>query len=294
MKNKASNSRKITIYRSGSFLSVAQGKDVQDFFSASKRSIGSYFESGASRKIGTGLSFDEEALLLPHILDVPAEHPEFRKKLNEFYQDMDTSVPYDTGRTLEIGLINSNTDDVSKSNMPIDIMDYLRYRHAIKHPQVAPNKDLADGNTLKEFYIFDKFEVSKKSSKQLEIKDAALAIYQEIKHDETKIRMALVLLGINPDKVESNDHIGTLRGAAEKDPKKFLEVMGDKEFEINFWIQSMVNQKIIKVYGKKYFDAETDKLIGNDLEETIYFFKDDTNSDLIGTMKARLQDKQLS
>jgi len=294
MKSKASNSRKITIYRSGSFLSVAQGKDVQDFFSASKRSIGSYFESGASRRIGTGLSFDEEALLLPHILDVPAEHVEFRKKLNEFYQDVDTSVPYDTGRTLEIGLINSNTDDVSKSNMPIDIMDYLRYRHAIKHPQVALSKDLADGNTLKEFYIFDKFEVSKKSSKQLEIKDAALAIYQEIKNDTTKVRMALVLLGINPDKLDSGDFIETLRNAAEKDPKKFLDVMGDKEFEVNFWIQSMVNYKIVKVFGKKYFDAETDKLLGNDLEETIYFFKDDTNSDLIGTMKARLQDKQLS
>ena len=79
MKSKTLNSRKITIYRSGSFLSVAQGKDVQDFFSSSKRSIGSYFESGASRRIGTGLSFDEEALLLPHILDVPAEHTEFRK-----------------------------------------------------------------------------------------------------------------------------------------------------------------------------------------------------------------------
>lgn len=294
MKSKTLNSRKITIYRSGSFLSVAQGKDVQDFFSSSKRSIGSYFESGASRRIGTGLSFDEEALLLPHILDVPAEHTEFRKKLNEFYQDMDTSVPYDTGRILEIGLDHSNTDNVSKGNMPIDIMDYLRYRHAIKHPQVALSKDTADGNTLKEFYIFDKFEVSKKSSKQLEVKDAALAIYQEIKSDDTKVRMALVLLGINPDRLETGDYIETLRGAAEKDPKKFLEVMGDKEFEINFWIQSMVNYKIVKVFGKKYFDAETDKLIGNDLEETIYFFKDDVNSDLIGTMKARLQDKQLS
>lgn len=294
MKSKASNSRKITIYRSGSFLSVAQGKDVQDFFSASRKSIGSYFESGASRRIGTGLSFDEEALLLPHILDVPAEHTEFRKKLNEFYQDMDTSVPYDTGRTLEIGLINSNTDDVSKSNMPIDIMDYLRYRHAIKHPYVALSKDLADGNSLKDFYIFDKFEVSKKSSKQLEIKDSAIAVYQEIKNDATKVRMALVLLGINPDKVDTGDHIETLRNSAEKDPKKFLDVMGDKEFEVTFWIQSMINFKIIKVFGKKYFDAETDKLLGNDLEETIYFFKDDVNSDLVGTMKARLQDKQLA
>lgn len=291
---KVNNSRKVTIYRSGSFLSVAQGKDVQDFFSASRRSIGSYFESAASRRIGTGLSFEEETLLLPLLLDVPADHPEFRKKLNEFYMDMDTSVPYDTGRTLEIGLENSNTDKVSRSNFPIDIMDYLRYRHALKHPQVALNKESADGNTMKEFYIFDKMEVSKKSNKKLEMQDAAIVLYQEIKGDPGKTKMALVLLGINPDKTEPGEHIGLLRNAAEKDPKKFLEVTKNTNFELNYWLRSMVDARIIKKIGNKYFDAETDKLIGNDEEEAIYFFKDDTNSDLISTMKARLQDKTLS
>jgi len=291
---KQSNSKKITIYRSGSFLSVAQGKDVKDFFSASKRSIGSYFESTASRRIGTGLSFEEETLLLPLLLEVPGDHPEFRRKLSEFYQDMDTQVPYETGRILEIGLTNSNTDKVSKTNLPIDIMDYLRYRHAIRHPQVAMNKEGADGNTMKEFYIFDKMEVSKKSTKKLELQDAAMVIYQEIKDEPNKVRMALVLLGVNPDKVEVNEHVGILRSIAEKEPETFQNTVKDKEFEIQYWLRSMVDARIVKKLHNKYFDAETDKLIGNDLEEAIYFFKDDTNSDLISTMKARLQDKTLS
>jgi hypothetical protein len=288
-----SNSRKVTIHRSGSFLSVAQGKDVQDFFSGSKRSIGSYFESVDSRRIGSGLTFKEETLLLPLVLDVPSEHPDFRKKLNEFYIDIDTQVPYDTGRTLEIGLESSNTDEVGKTNMPLNIMDYLRYRHALKHPQVALNKELSDGNSMKEFYIFDKFEVGKKSSKKLETQDQAMQVYQAVKDDANKVRQALVLLGINPDIVEVADHVSKLREKAEKEPGKFIEVLQTKDFEINYWIQSMLDYKIVKKFGNKYFDAETDKLLGNDLEETIYFFRDDVNSDLIGTMKARLQDKQL-
>jgi hypothetical protein len=291
---KQTNSKQITIHRSGSFLSVAQGKDVKDFFSSSSQSIGSYYESHNSKRIGTGLSFAEESLLLPILLEVPAEHMEFRKKIGEFYQDIDTKVPYDNGVTLEIGLENSNTDDVSKSNMPINLMDYLRYRHALKHPYVALSKEAGTGNTMKSFYIFDKTEVNKKSSKALEDKDIAFAIYQEVKEDATKMRQALVLLGINPDKTDPSEHKEQLRTVAEKEPVRFAKVMGDKEFEINFWIQSMVDHGVLKVMHQKYFDTETDKLIGSNLEEAIYFFKDDTNSDTIGVMKARLQDKLLA
>ena len=290
----ASNSKQITIYRSGSFLSVAQGKDIKDFFSDSNRSVGAYFESSSSKRIGTGLSFDEEKLLLPLLLEVPADHIDFRKKLSEFYCDMDTKVPYDTGRTLEIGLEKSNTDNVSSGNMPINIMDYIRYRHAIKHPAVAPNREESTGNGLKDFYIFDKTEVGKKSSKLLEDKDKAMVIYQEVKEDSTKVRQALALLSINPDKLDSDgDRKEALRAASEKDPLKFIKVMGDKDFEITFWLKSMVDAGVLKIMHKKYFDTETDKMIGNDEEEATYYFKDDTNSDHIGTLKARLQDKTL-
>jgi hypothetical protein len=56
----------------------------------------------------------------------------------------------------------------------------------------------------------------------------------------------------------------------------------------------MVDAGVLKVMHNKYFDAETDKMIGNTEEEAIYYFKDDVYSDHVGTLKARLQDKQLS
>ena len=286
-------SKTVTIFQSGSFLAVAQGKDVKDFFSGAKKFIGSYYESGGSPRIATGLSFQEETLLLPLILEVPAEHPDFRKTLNDFYRNISTLVPYEHGLTLEIGLSESNTDAVSKSNLPINLIDYLRYRHAIRHPHVAPNKEAAAGNQLKMFYIFDKTEVSKKSSKKLEQQDAALVIYQSVKDDPRKTAMALTLLGVDPNKLDESEHRATLKSKAEQVPDKFIAVLEDKDFETNYWIESMVNHKIIKKMGQKYFDAETDRLLGSSLEEVIYFFRDDSNSDVVVTLKARLQDKTI-
>jgi hypothetical protein len=125
----------------------------------------------------------------------------------------------------------------------------------------------------------------------LELKDRALAIYQEVKEDEAKIYQALVLLGDNPDKYDKGDLREKIRTIAETNPTKFIDVLKDKDFEINFLIQSLVSHNIVKVIGSKYFDVETDKMIGSSLEETVVFFKDDTNSNVIGILKARLQDK---
>lgn len=291
--SKHPNSRTVTIFQSGSFLAVAQGKDVRDFFSGARKSIGSYFEKGSSQKIGSGLSFDEEKVLLPDLLEVPADHPEFRRKVADFFKEIATLVPYDTGVTLEVGLENSNTDKVSATNFPINLMDYIRYRHAIAHPQVAASKEEAQGNQMKLFYLFDKVRVIEKNSRKLERQDAALAIYQEVNKDEKKMAMALMLLGVDPNKVDKADHRGLLKSKAEQDPDKFIEVLENKDFETNYWIEAMITHKVIKKMGAKYFDTETDRMLGQSLEEVVYFFRDDMNSDVIISLKARLQDKMV-
>lgn len=295
------NSKTVTIFRAGSFLSRAQGKEIEDFFSTSKKSIGSYWESTSSKKVGTGLSFAEEAILLPMVLDVPAEDREFRKKVTQFYVDIDTQVPHNTGRTLEIGLeldndkpISIDIKDMSKSNMPINIMDYIRYKHAIGHPFVAKSKEEADGNALIEFYIFDKTEVIKKNTKKSDERDASMQIYLTIKPDPTKVGMMLTLLGIDPREftgpTAEDLKIDALRKQSETNPKGFIETYQNTDLETHYWIRTMVNTGVLKVIGNKYFDAETNKLIGNTLEETTFYFKDEENSDMVVSLKARMQE----
>jgi len=295
------NSKQVTIFRAGSFLSRAQGADTLDFFSSSKRSIDSYWESSSSKKIGSGLTFNEEAILLPHLLDVPAEDREFRKKVATFYIEISTPIPFDGGRTLEIGLELDNEAPISydpknpgKSNMPINIMDYIRYRHALKHPQVTDSKEKADGNAMKEFYIFDKTETSKKNTKKSDDRDAAIQIFLGIKPDEEKVKMMLTLLGVDPREFEgvnaAADRIAALRTLAEKNPDTFSTTYATNNLEVLYWIKTMVNTGVLKVLGGKYYDAETNKMQANTLEELTYFFLDEENSDVVGSLKARMQE----
>jgi hypothetical protein len=294
------NSRSITIFRAGSFLSRAQGKEIDDFFANSKRSIGSYWESVSSKRIASGMTFEEEEVLLPLVIDCTAEDREFRKKVALFYGDIDTQVPYNGGVTLEIGLKLDNTKplhkdkDPEKSNLPLEVMDYIRWRHAIKHPQVAPTKEAADGNPMAEFYLFDKSDTIKKNTKKSDEKDAAMEIFLAIKAVPEKIDMMLTLLGIDPREFTGKDadalKLEALRKVAEDKAEQFTTIYQGENLEVRSWIKTMINTGVLKVIGDKYYDKETNKLLANSLEEFTVYFLDDDNSDMVTTLKARMQE----
>lgn len=294
--DKHQNSRIVTIFRAGSFLSRSQGPGIDDFFSSSKQSIGSYFASENSQKVGTGLSFAEEALLLPVIIDTPADDKEFRKKLTEFYSDLTTNVPYGIGCPLEIGLEVNNDKPVSKDNMPLKLMDYIRYRHAIDHPWVAESKDKMEGDQMIQFYLFDKQNVQGKNTKKIVELDAAMQIYLKIKNEPDTVSAMLTVLGVDPRDITGKDADGQkielLRAKVEYDPARFTKEYNEGDLEIRYDIQSMLNAKVFKQIGARIIDTETEKIIGNTTEEVIWFFKDEENSESVIALKARLQEAQ--
>lgn len=299
MQNK--NSKTVTIFRAGSFLSRMQGPELEDYFAASKKTIGSYWESSFSKKIGTGLSFEEENILLPYVLDLPAEDRGFRQKVTDFYTEISTRIPYNTGLKLEIGLMKDNNKPISldskninNSNLPINTNDYIKYRHALKHPLVAESKEEAEGNPLKEFYIFDSSEVNRKNAKAADTRDTASQIFLAIKNDDIKVDMMLTLLGVDVNLFDGDNakelKLERLREFVDDSPEEVIDINNNIDLEIHYWIKTLVNNKIIKQISAKYFDAETNRLLGNNLEEMTVFFKDDTNSDVILALKARNQE----
>ena len=288
------NSRIITIFRAGSFLSRAQGPETEEFLSTTKKSIGSYWESTSAKKIASGLTFDEEELLLPVLIDTPKEDREFRKKVTLFYAEIDTQVPHSSGRSLEIGFLDSNEKPVGLKNMPINLMDYLRYRQIQHHPQVAATKEEADGNSLKEFYIFDKTDVIKKNAKKTDEKDASIQIYLEIKNDPIKVDSMLTLLGVDPREFSGPDEVKLkqeeLRRRSELDPADFSKIYNESDLEIRYWIKTLLNTNVFSQIGMKILDGETKKIVGNTMEEVVYFFKDEENSEAISMYKTRMQE----
>jgi hypothetical protein len=290
---KHKNSKTIKIFRAGSFLSRAQGVDVAAFFEDSKQSIGSYWESQNSQMVGSGLSVSERTLLLPNVVGVDAKDTTFIAACKTFYNEIATDVPYNGGITLEIGLTQSNKREVSAENMPIELMEYIRYRHALSHPHVALTQEIADSNPLKQYYMFDKVLLAEQKAEKNSVKDNALEVYMEYKDNERKVEMMLVLLGFQMKTFDSaNDARDKFKEMCETKPEDVLELHANRDLEDEYIIQDMVDFQVLKKLGTKYTIVETKELVANSLEEMVLFLKDDVKSNEVLALKAALQEKK--
>lgn len=296
------NSHIVSIHRLGTFLSRAQAKTSETFFSSNKESVGGYFEKQTSHKIGSGLTLDEEKLLLPEIIDIPADDRDFRKKVSEFFNEIDTPVPADTGTELEIGLLKDNSLPVGKDNMPISIMDFIRYRHALGHPYVTLSKEVGEGNMTKKFYIFDKEAIQSKKNSADDAKDAAMEIFLKVKKEPELVDQILTLMGIDvrnyaTDKNKTIRKEEVLRTLVDAKPKELKETYESGDLEVRAWIENMVTTKVLKRIGKRIIDPEApdeqNNELGVTLDEAIFWFKDEVNSGAVNTLKARLQEAML-
>ena len=302
MDNKHPNSRTITIFRAGSYLTRAQGPEVQQILNLASVSVGSYFEGHGSTAIATGLSFSEQDLLMPFLVDCAADRSEFRKLVTEYFANLDTKILPDTGTVLEIGLEKDNDKPLSRdtknpenSNMPLNISDFVRYRVAKGHPFMAQNREEAEGNPNKQYYIFDKSATQKKNTSKIKERDAAMQIYLQIKGDENKVDSMLTLFGTDPREYSGvnamDNKVEKLRELSEEDPKKFTETYNAGELEARYWIKTMVNTGVFKLLNGKYYDADSNKLLCNTDEEMIAWFIDEDNSETVVLLKARMQEQ---
>ncbi len=294
MNVKHPNSRIVTLYRKDTFIVDAQKGSAADFIAMSKKSLGSYWENSYSRTQGSGLNFEEQMILMPTLVDCTPEDRNFRQKVSEYFASMKTLIPYEKGRSLEIGLTKSNSEPLSVTNQPLNLADYVTYRHALAHPLVAKSQEEARDNILKEYYIFDPEAAEDAQVKDSGDKDRSLELYLTIKKTPAKVDMLLTLLGVDPrtfkGKNASSLKLERLKEIANSTPDVFISTFENKHFEELYVIQSMVNTGVLTRTGERYLDLSTGTTIGHSTAETVAWLKDKANSEAVAILKARMQE----
>lgn len=296
MIDKHPNSKIITIFRAGSYLARAQGKEIQDFFAEASVSIGSFWESSTSTKVATGLTHTEEELLLPGIIDAEPTDRDFRKKVSDYFTELDIKVPH-KGRQMEIGLDLDNNKPVSKTNWPLSLSDYIQYRLARTHPKMAPTSEAAEASPIYDYYIFDKEASVNKNLNKTKEKDDALKLFYSIEDSPIKIREMLLLMGKDPREFSGKDadrlQKDHLRNLTETKPALFISTFKLEDLSTRYWITAMVRSGVLEQIGARIRVKNAAKtILGNNMEEAIVFFQDvDTNEDMITSLKAQQQEK---
>lgn len=269
--------------------------DLQnDYFAFASRSVGGAFAKDSDRPL-TGLTIGEENLLLPVVLNIPKEDRDFRQKVTDYYHSITTRVKGgNEGTALEIGL-EFGGDEISEdgkflSNPPLNVGQYLAYKHAIVHPEVAESRSAGKGNSMKYYYIYDPATVTQDNVDLSDLKDVAVEAYLQVKKDNKKVDMYLTLLDVKHDGLSIGEKTLKLREIAEKKPVAFNKVHNDKNQAVAYFIDQAVLYKVFTKVGTRYLATESGEELGRDRKETIQYLKDSKNTLQVNIFKGQLRD----
>ena len=283
----------INIYRTRTFFNESQD-GIDEYLAATKQSIGSNWSSSSNKQIGTGLTPTEISILIPHLIDLEPTDRDFKKAVKDFYQSIHTNVDYTSGVELDISLHN-NDEPLSVDNLPNNVYDYVKYRHAMQHPEVAPNAETAKGNSLYRFYIHNPLEVKRKTTDIRERRDEALAEYLKLTKEkgEEKIDNVMFLFGEDARLYDKDAKLEFLSAKANSSDSEVLSIFiknaTDKDLDLKGVLAKAVKVGVLKMAGARYLYVENGNVLAYSQDEAVLNLKED--ADTLTALKALIQDK---
>jgi len=281
-----SNSKIIKIKRS--FSSYGEQEKVIEELQGNSYKCVTPVYMRESPKLAVDLSYEEEDLLLPYIIDCDANDRDFRKKVTAYYHDISITVPKE-GANLEIGLKSSNLEPVSKQNLPINIVDYVNFKAVYKNPRLAKSKALSIGNPHVRYYIEDSESSLAQEKEIAESKDQALQIYFANKSNQKFIAMALDLMVVNHKDKNPIERELLFRKLAETKPVEFVRITTDKDAQLKHLISLAISANILKRVGQAVVWVESGETLGHTIDEAVQYMKDKANAPKVNVIKTQLR-----
>ena len=226
---------------------------------------------------------EDESKYLNGILDVTPSHVDWPRHTKTFWSELTIPVGF-TGVELEIG-----TD--SNGN-PINVMDFIKYRFAVKHPYVALTKDEMDTTTGKRFYIQDLTREDTKRNNEIQVLKDADKEFIKLSGDKAGMtRVLRILSDVNPALLSAEQIENNLYTIKNANPKKFLKIATDKNLAIKAEIENMVSAGVLRRIGNQVIFI--DEVIGETLDDAVVFMKNKKNSGQLTIMRAKLKELAL-
>ena len=228
-------------------------------------------------------SKSDEAKYLDGILDVGAGHNDWPKHTKEYWANLTIPVGF-TGVELEIG--------VNEDGYPINIIDYIKYNFALKHPHVAMTKAELDTDNSKRFYIHDDMRADMEKNKTVKTRKDADKEFIKISSNVKNMKRVLRLMSdMSPDRLTDEQIENALYEIKDKNPKKFIRIALDKNLEMKSEVEEMVSAGVLRRIGNQVIFI--DEVIGDTVDDAIVHLKDKKNSGKLTIMRAKLKELAL-
>lgn len=198
---------------------------------------------------------------------------------------------------LKINRLNTLEAEKHKYGQPINVEDYLMYRHCLLYNDVAKDPAFVNIDTNVRFYFRDDAKEAANAEKKRNAINKAKANYvtcigDSVLFEAVYIQYALMKnLPVMPSLAENKlVKESNLDRFSTEEPETFNRIFNDGDKLIKATIEKLIARgELIRLQHNQNITTPTGEFIGANINEAVVWFKNPDNTSAVNAFKAKLQ-----
>lgn len=193
--------------------------------------------------------------------------------------------------------LNALESEKYQYGRPVNVEDYLMYRHCLLYRDVAKDTAFINSDASLRFYIKDENKEAEKRKKLIEQKKKAIQNFIELNATTSKFNAVYIAIVVFKNESISSS---LLKSSIEKEnevmefvnsyPDKFNKLVADKNIITKAFIETLIvrGELIRSEYNQQISTAEGE-FIGSNLNEAVAYFNNPDNKNIKAAYEAKLK-----
>lgn len=197
----------------------------------------------------------------------------------------------------KVDALNTLESEKYKFGHPINVQDYLIYRHCLLYRDVAKDLALINSDPTLRFYIKDETKELERQKRFTQAKMKAMQNFIELNASEQKFDAVYVAMlaakneniaeGLLKDKSEKTailmDYVNT-------NPDKFNKLVSDKNISVKAFIETLiVRGELVRAEYNQQISTSDGMFIGSNMNDAVAYFNDPKNKEIKAVYENKLK-----
>lgn len=229
------------------------------------------------------------------------DYLDIKSKENEILSRYDAADKHDTKSLKEalaekINDLNALESTKYKYGNPINVTDYILYRHCLLYSGIAKDVSLINSDPSIRFYIKDDKREAENEAKFRNAKNLARANYVKLLNDAELFKAVFIDYctknnipinsGLAMDIIRKQELLDTY---STNEPVKFNRACEDKDIILKGLIETLIAKgELIRATYNQNISTASGEFIGANMKEAVVWFKNPANNAMVENFKNRL------
>lgn len=189
---------------------------------------------------------------------------------------------------IKIDALNALESEKYKYGKPINVEEYIIYRHCLLYKDVAKDTALINGDSTIRFYIKDENKEAERKKKLTQERMTAMRNFIELSASDQKFNSVFIMIAsIKNDNLslaltkDKSEKTAIVMDFVNNNPDKFNKLIKDTNITTKAFIETLiVRGELVRAEFNQQISTADGNFIGSNMNEAVAYFNNPNNKDI--------------